>query len=458
MKIHEECGVFGCYVFDGNASKYITHGLFMLQHRGQESAGICCGEKELTILKDKGLVTEVLKKEALEHLSGSFGIGHVRYSTQGNSNSLHAQPYLIKYMGEDVAIAHNGNVSRAIKMREKYEKMGEVFLTSSDTEFMLKRVVLGMRKKPSEWGCDEIAKTLNKSFSHGAWSIVFALPGRVLGFRDPSGYRPLMLCEAKEGYFLASEDCAFNMLDVLNIIEIQPGECVEITSSGYKISSFAKVKPSSEQKCVFEHIYFAKPISNIFGRNVYLSRVELGKKLAIESKVKADVVIPVMDSGLPSAIGFSQQSGIPLHIGLLRNHWVGRTFIQPDQNERRQKVRQKLTPIRQIIEGKSVVLVDDSIVRGTTSREIIAMLKKAGAKEIHFRLASPMLVNTCFWGVDIPTKEELVATSLGSEEKIAQYLGADSVKYLSFDGLQKIFGKEGWCYNCFINNKRSSND
>ncbi|EKE04120.1 MAG: hypothetical protein ACD_20C00104G0014 [uncultured bacterium] len=452
MKIGEECGVFGGIAFDDDVAPIIRKGLFMLQHRGQESAGLCCGDQELSLFKDKGLVMEVLKNKVVKNITGKSGIGHVRYSTQGGSDSAHAQPYMVKYLEENVSIAHNGNVKAAIDMRKKLEEEGEVFLTSSDTEMILKKVISEIRKTPSQWTFAEMGNILSDNFTGGAWSILFGFPGRVMGFRDPFGFRPLFFCAAEEGYFLSSEDSAFQLLEFKNIIEIQPGEGVEITSEGYKIQRFAPEMPS--KKCVFEHIYFARPDSNVFGRNVYQTRVDFGKKLALESCIDADMIIPVMDSGFAAAIGYSQESGIPLHMGLVRNHWVGRTFIQPQQKERRKGVQRKLMPIASVVSGKRLILIDDSIVRGTTSKEIARMLKKAGAKEIHFRIASPMIINTCFWGVDIPTKEELIANSYDSVEEIREYLDADGLAYLSFEGMQQIFGKDGWCYHCFENSEK----
>jgi amidophosphoribosyltransferase len=449
MKIGEECGIFGGIAFHDNVAPIIRKGLFMLQHRGQESAGLCCGDNDLTLFKDKGLVMEVLKNKVIKNVTGRSGIGHVRYSTQGSSDSIHAQPYMVKYLEENVAIAHNGNVNSAIDMRKKLEEEGEVFLTSSDTEMILKKVISALCKKPACWNYQEVGKILKENFTDGAWAILFGLPGRVMGFRDPHGYRPLFFCEAEEGYFLSSEDCSFQLLEPKKIIEIQPGEAVEITPNSYKIERFAEERPS--KKCVFEHIYFARPDSNIFGRNVYESRVELGKRCAVESHVEADMVIPVMDSGFAAAIGYSQKSGIPLHMGLVRNYWVGRSFIQPQQKERRKSVLRKLVPIHSVISGKRLILIDDSLVRGTTSKEIVKMLKKAGAKEVHFRIASPKIINTCFWGVDIPTKEELIANSYNSVQEICDYIEADSLAYLSFEGMQEIFGQNGWCYHCFEN-------
>lgn len=447
MKFKEECGIFGGTVFTGNAAPVIREGLFMLQHRGQESAGICCGDEELVNFKGKGLVLEVLPDEIIRTIEGRAGIGHVRYSTQGGSDALHAQPYKVNYLGEKVSVAHNGNAQAALEMREKLEQEGEVFLTSSDTEMILKKVIRELRKPPSQWTFEEVGKVLKDNFTGGSWSILFGFPGKIMAFRDPLGFRPMVFCEAEEGFFVASEDCAFQLLNKKKVFEIEAGEGVEITLNGYTRKRFAK--PETTSKCVFEHIYFSKPYSTIFGRNVYTTRVELGEKCAIESPADGDVVVPIMDSGFAAAIGYSQKSGIPLHMGLMRNHWVGRTFIQPDQETRKAGVIRKLTPITSVIEGKKVILIDDSLVRGTTSREIVSMLKKAGAKEVHFRISSPKIVNTCQWGVDIPTKSELIANRFANTQEICRFIEADSLEYLSFGCLKEIFGSEGWCYHCF---------
>ncbi len=454
-KLGEECGIFGGYCKNADVAPIIRMGLFKLQHRGQESAGISTGEISQTLHKAKGLVTEVFDANSMLNLTGKFGIGHVRYSTQGGSSSLNAQPYLIEYMDGQVSLAHNGNIKKAMKIREKFERIGEVFITSSDSEVLLKRIVYGLKKPPCEWTFEEIGTCLNQDFSEGAFSVAFCLPEKVVAYRDPIGYRPLFFCDSEEGWFIASEDIAFGALNVNQIIEIQPGWGVEINACGYEIKQYAQ--SSKVQQCVFEHIYFANPASNIFGRNVYESRVELGKILAQNDEISPDIVVPVMDSGFSAAIGYSRESNIPLEIGLVRNHWVGRSFIQPTQKSRIEKVKEKLTPVKSIIEGKSIVLIDDSLVRGTTSIEIIKMLRNAGAKEIHFRLASPMLLNTCFWGVDIPTKEELIANICNDGIEIAEKIGADSVKYIPLQALKDFFGEEGWCYKCFSTSRELKN-
>ncbi len=451
MKLHEECGIFGGIMTSGVVAPIVQNGLFMLQHRGQESAGLCCGDEDFSLHKGKGLVMHVLPDSRIKDIRGKIGIGHVRYSTQGCSDTLNAQPFMVRYLNEKVSIAHNGNVKSAIEMRKKLEHEGEIFVTSSDTEMIMKKVIKVLCKPPSQWELKEVGQVLLDNFTGGAWSIVFAVPGKVLAYRDPLGFRPLFFCEAEEGFFVASEDSAFRHLEPINIIEIEPGECVEITYNNYKISRFAK--ETKHKKCVFEHIYFSRPDSNVFGRNVYMTRVELGKKCAEENPVKADVVIPVMDSGFAAANGFVHHSNIPLHMGLLRNHWVGRTFIVPGQKNRKNGVQRKQMPIKPVIEGKKIVLVDDSLVRGTTSKEIVRMMRKAGAKEVHIRIASPRVVDTCFWGVDIPTKQELIADSYEFIADLTKFIEADSVAYLSFDGLKDVFGKTGWCYNCFEREK-----
>lgn len=455
-KLGEECGIFGGYCTMGDAAPFIRSGLFKLQHRGQESAGISAGDTKQTLHKAKGLVTEVLTDTAMQKLVGPFGIGHVRYSGKGGASSVNAQPYLINYFDECVSIAHNGNIKKAEKIRKKFEQIGEVFITNSDSEVVLKRIVYGLKKPPGEWSFDEVATCLNKDFSKGSFSLLLYLPDKIFAYRDPLGYRPLMFCEAKQGYFVASEDVAFSMLDIISITEIKPGEGIEISSYGWEIKRYAE--SPKEKKCVFEHIYFANPASNIFGRNVYQTRVELGRHLAKNDLVKPDIVVPVMDSGFAAAIGYAQESGAPLEMGLLRNHWVGRSFIQPTREARIKKVREKLLPIKSVLEGKIVALIDDSLVRGTTSIEIIDMLKSVGVKEVHFRLSSPMILNTCDWGVDIPTKEELIANKFCDEKEIARAIGADSVGYLGFSTLKEVFGAEGWCYKCFRADKAGTKE
>ncbi len=455
LKFSEECGVFGGISYKYPVSAFIQQGLFMLQHRGQESAGLCVGGKDLQVHKNKGLVMEVLPEKVISKIEGKTGIGHVRYSTQGGSDNTHSQPFVVNYLGEKVAVAHNGNVKAAVDMRKSLEIQGEIFLTTSDTEMLLKKVIRELHKSPSQWTYEEVGQILADNFTGGAWSILFFVPGKIFAYRDPIGYRPLSLCKSKEGVFISSEDAAFQMLEDKSVYHINPGEGVELSEDTCEIKRFAPKMP--EKKCVFEQIYFARPDSNVFGRNVYTSRVELGKKCAQESPVDADIVVPVMDSGFSSAIGFSQESGIPLQMGLMRNRWVGRTFILPEQHMRISSVRRKLTPINEVVKDKKVVVIDDSIVRGTTSREIVRLLKKSGAKEVHFRSASPEVLNTCQWGVDIPTKNELIANKYKNLEEIQNFIEADSLAFLSIEGLKEIFGQEGWCYSCLMCNPDENN-
>lgn len=463
-KLGEECGIFGGYCKVGNVAPYIKSGLFKLQHRGQESAGICSGDSVQTLHKNNGLVADVLDEISMKKLIGHFGIGHVRYSTQGGSSALDAQPYLTDYLGSQVSIAHNGNIKEASVIREELEKSGEKFITKSDSEVLLKKVVLSLKKSlkklTTDLIFDEVGEILNENFSQGAFSVAFFLPSKILAYRDSFGYRPLFFCEAEEGYFIASEDVAFNELNIIKIIEIQAGWGIEITTNNYEIKPYAKVTKKNKcqqcHQCIFEHIYFSHPDSNTFGSSVYESRIALGKFLAKndeqEDKIKADIVVPVMESGFVAAIGYAKESKIPFAMGLLRNTWAGRSFIEPTQELRISKVREKFSAIKSVVEGQRIVLIDDSIVRGTTSTETIKMLRLAGAKEIHFRLASPMIINTCYWGVDIPTKEELIANTYKTEEQIAKQIGADSVKYLPLETLQKYFGLEDWCYKCLMTN------
>lgn len=449
-KLKEECGVFGGISTEKNASTIIIEGLNLLQHRGQEGCGIAYLDKSnFKVLKGKGLIRDVFKQQ--EDILSNVGIGHVRYSTQGDDNIANVQPFLVNYKGEEICIAHNGHIPSAKIVRKSFEDNGELLTTTSDTEVLIKKMVSDLRHiSPSKWLIEDIYSSLKTNFFDGAWSIVMGLKDRVIGLRDPHGYRPLMLAIAEEGVFLASEDCAFEYLNIKQIIEIQAGQAVEIKKGSYKIYSFEK---SIEQKCVFEQIYFSKPQSNIFGKNVYSTRVDLGRLTANIKPVDADMIIPIMDTGLASAIGYSQASGIEMHMGLLRNYWIGRSFIQPTNKSRTQTVKEKLSPIQSIINEKRIVLVDDSLVRGITSKELVKMVKNAGAKEVHLRITSPMLFNTCLWGVDIPTKDELITSRLKSVEEICEFLNADSLEFLPHDALYDYFGT-GWCFNCFCTSKQ----
>lgn len=455
-KLKEECGIFGGYCKNSNIAEFIKLGLQKLQHRGQESAGISTGGKTQKLYKANGLVEDVFDEKTISNLKGNFGIGHVRYSTQGGCEPCNAQPILINNLNKQVSIAHNGNIKAAKEIRQILQDKGVEFSSNSDTEVMLKKVSFDLHKEPQKWSFEEIGTCLNNNFSKTAFSVVFYLPNRILAYRDALGYRPLFFCESKHGYFIASEDVAFDMLNPIKTIEIQAGFGVEITSNGYEIKQFAPTQ--KEKKCVFEPIYFSSPASSVFGLNIYDARVELGKILAKNDNIDADIVIAVPNSGFAAAIGYSEKSKILFQKGLLLEKNSGRSFILPNRKSRVQKVKEKLTAIKSIVKDKKIILVDDSAVRGTTSKEVIKMFRNAGAKEVHFRLSSPMILNTCFWGVDIPTKEELLANSYTTEKKIAQYLGADSVKYLSINDLKEFFGETGWCYNCFMTNSSNCNE
>lgn len=444
-KINEECGIFGGYCKCGDIAPYLKCALLKLQHRGQEAAGICCGGEKQTLHKDFGLVNVALRNVKIK---GNFGIGHLRYSTFGDSRKENIQPLKVSYMGEDVSLAHNGNVSEARAIREKFERIGEVFLSSSDSEVILKRIIFSLKKNPSLWTYEEVAKCLEENFSLGSYCILLYLPNRIMAFRDPFGYRPLVFASCEEGDFVASEDVAFYGLNVKRTVEILPSYGVEINESGYEIKKAQESKNVCQ--CVFEQIYFACAASNIFSKSVYNSRYKLGEILAgCESKkFAADVAIPVMDSGLACAIGYSWALKIPFHLGLIRNSWMERSFIQPEQNKRTKNVLEKFIPVRSVVEGKKVVLIDDSLVRGTTSKEIIKILKSCGAKEVHMRSVSPKIVNTCLWGVDIPTKEELISYNK-TDVEIARQIGADSVGFLPLERLSDVFCGNVWCKKCF---------
>ena len=437
-KLKEECGIFAGFCFDTNINKISRDGLLKLQHRGEQSCGLSVGNKDQSLIKSKGLVSDVLTDLNISKLNGHFALSHVRYSTCNGNDDINSQPILVKYQNESVSIAHNGHIKKSFEIRNDMEKSGEIFITSTDTEVILKKIIQEIKLPPSKWTVEKIANCLNKYFSLGAWVISIFLPERILAFRDPYGYRPLMFANTKQGFFIASEDIAFQNLDIINLIEIKAGECIEITKEGFKIKRFANTA------------------SSIFGRNVYDSRLELGRLSAIENPAyeSSDIIIPVMDSGLISAIGYSQKSQIPLQIGLLKNNLICRTFIET-KNKREKKVKEKYIPIKSVIKDKNIILIDDSLVRGTTAKELIKMLKKNLANRIDIIITSPKLINSCSWGVDIKTKDELIAYKLKTEYEIAKYLNADSIRFLSLEGLKKIFSDTGYCYHCFMDNQES---
>jgi amidophosphoribosyltransferase len=445
-KFQDECGVFG--IFGHPEAANLTYlGLYALQHRGQESCGIVASDgRRLSAYKKMGLVADVFKKqEIFKDLQGSNAIGHVRYSTAGGSDFKNIQPIMVDYHRGSIAVAHNGNLVNAQECRNRLEQEGSIFSTTADTEVIIHLLA----KAQCETLPDRVAESLQTL--KGAYSLVILTETRLVAVRDPNGFRPLALGKLDGAYVIASETCAFDLIEAEFIREIEPGELVVIDKKGLK--SYHPFKPVAASPCVFEFIYFARPDSTIFGRQVYMVRKEFGRELAREYPVEADLVMAVPDSGVPAAMGFAEQSGIPFEQGLIRNHYVGRTFIEPQQSIRHFGVKLKLNPVREIIEGKRVVVVDDSIVRGTTSRKIVKMIRDAGAKEVHVRISSPPTSFPCYYGIDTPTRKELISSS-HSVEEINKYITADSLGYLSIEGMRKAAGApEGepghFCEACF---------
>ncbi len=441
----DHCGVFG--IFGHPEASNLTYlGLYSLQHRGQESAGIVSTDGySLHSHRQMGLVADIFNAEVLDKLPGSAAIGHVRYSTAGSSHLKNAQPFVVEYSRGAIAIAHNGNLTNALALRDELEAYGSIFQSTMDTEVIVHLIALSKELRLE----DRIAQSLKRV--QGAYSLCFLTEDKLIGARDPYGFRPLVLGKVGDGWVLASESCALDLIEAEYVREIEPGEVVVIDKKGVdSFFPFEKVEPA---RCVFEQIYFARPDSYIFGHNVYETRKEFGAQLARENPVEADLVIPVPDSGVPAAIGYAQEAGLPFELGLIRNHYVGRTFIEPHQSIRHFGVKIKLNALRNYLKGKRVVVVDDSLVRGTTSRKIVKMLRQAGAAEVHLRLSSPPIISPCYYGIDTPTKSELIAATHSLKE-IETYITADSVAYLSVDGLAKVAGRSGYCNACFTGNYR----
>ena len=446
-KLKEECGVFGIY--DNIEASNLTYlGLHALQHRGQESAGIVTSDgTNLHKHRDMGLVSDIFSEEVLADLPGKNAIGHVRYSTTGSSQLKNMQPIVINYSRGPLAIAHNGNLTNAKTLRDELEGDGAIFQSSTDTEVIVHLIARSKEEKLIK----RIIEALIRC--KGAYSLMFLTPEYMIAVRDPYGFRPLAMGKLGNSPVFASESCAFDLIEAEYVREVEPGEIIVVSQDG--IESF---KPFSEVKhayCVFEYIYFARPDSFLTGRNVYQVRKELGKQLAREHPADVDIVVAVPDSGVPSAMGFAEEAGLPLELGLLRSHYMGRTFIEPQQSIRNFGVKLKLNAIREVLNGKKVAIIDDSIVRGTTSRKIVKMIRSAGAKEIHVRISSPPTKFSCYYGIDTPVKEELIANSLDTEE-IRKYITSDSLGYLSLEGVmsavetsKKINGKEHFCDACF---------
>ncbi|MGZ8433768.1 MAG: amidophosphoribosyltransferase [Candidatus Binatia bacterium] len=449
-KFHDECAVMGIYGHP-EAANMAYLGLYALQHRGQESCGIVTSDgKGLISHRQMGLVADAFKEDVIKRLEGQNAIGHNRYSTQGQSHLKNAQPFVVEYSQGPIAIAHNGNLVNGTLLRNELEQAGSIFQSTSDTEVIIH--LIATSKEPTLMG--RIVEALSRC--RGAYSLQFLTLDKLIAARDPYGFRPLVLGRFPEGknrgaYVFASETCALDLIEAEYVRDVEPGEIVTIGADG--LESLKPFPPVPHAKCIFEYIYFARPDSKLFGHNVYQVRKSLGRQLARESGIDADLVTPVPDSGVPAAMGFAEESKIPLEFGLIRNHYVGRTFIEPQQTIRNFGVKIKLNAQRDVLQGKRVIVVDDSIVRGTTSRKIIRMLRDAGAREVHLRISSPATTGPCYYGIDTPTRGELIA-SANSVEEIRRFVEADTLAYLSNDGMYTYFDgdKKGFCDACFTGN------
>jgi amidophosphoribosyltransferase len=441
-KFKDECGVFG--IFNHPEAANLTYlGLYALQHRGQESAGIASSDgSQIRHRKAMGYVNEAFNAEALAKLPGDLAVGHVRYSTAGESRILNAQPIVVDSVHGQFAVCHNGNLVNAGEMRDALVRQGAIFQTSSDTEVLVHLFARSREEGTEAAIIDAVSQV------RGAFSFVMMTKDRLVGVRDPHGFRPLAIGRLGDAWVFCSETCALDLIGATYVRDVEPGEVVVASAAGLR--SIKPFGPAQVSQCVFEHVYFARPDSYVFGESVNEVRTDLGRRLARESAVEADVIVPIPDSGVCAAVGFAEASGIPMRMGLIRNHYVGRTFIQPQQSIRHFGVRVKLNPVRSIIEGKRVVLVDDSIVRGTTSRKIVRMVRSAGAKEVHMRISCPPTISPCFYGVDTPRRSELIGATHTLEE-IRKYVDADSVAYLSLDGLTGAVkgGTSKYCTSCY---------
>jgi len=444
-ELREECGIFGIHGHT-EAANLAYLGLYALQHRGQESVGIATSDGErLQMHKAVGYVADSFSEDTFAKLAGTNAIGHVRYSTAGESGIKNAQPILIDCAHGEIAIGHNGNLVNAQELRDRLVGQGSIFQTTSDTEVLLH---LYARSKAAT-----IEEALIESVTQaqGAFSLVLLTKDRLVAVRDPHGFRPLTLGRLGDAYIVCSETCALDLIDAQWVRDIEPGEMLVVGPEGVK--SYHPFTPAPSAHCIFEHVYFARPDSYVFGQSVNEVRTEFGRRLAREQAVPADVIVPIPDSGVCAATGFAEISGVPLRMGLIRNHYVGRTFIEPHQSIRHFGVRVKLNPVKSILQGKRVVLVDDSLVRGTTSRKIVKMVRAAGASEVHMRISCPPTVSPCFYGVDTPRRAELIAATHSLEE-IRRYIGADSLGYLSLEGLLGSVGprRDSYCTSCYTGN------
>lgn len=448
-KPHEECGVFGMYDLDGeDVASTIYYGLFALQHRGQESCGIAVsdtnGPRKVDLLKGMGLVNEVFDQDNLAKLKGNIGVGHCRYSTAGDSIPSNAQPLVLNYVKGTLMMAHNGNLINANELREELAYTGAIFQTTIDSEVIAYHIARErIKSKTAE---QAVAKAMKKI--QGAYALVVSSPRKLIGARDPYGFKPLCIGKRDNAYILASESCALDTIDAEFVRDVEPGEIVTIDANGIRSDKSLCLKPEEQARCVFEYIYFARPDSYFDGMSVYHSRIMAGKFLAMDSPAEADVVVGVPESGNAAAMGYAMQSGIPYGTAFVKNSYVGRTFIKPQQKSRESSVRVKLNVLKESVVGKRVIMIDDSIVRGTTSDRIVQMLRDAGAKEVHVRISSPPFISECYFGTDVPNKELLIAYNRTIEE-IRQIIGCDSLAYLDINRLAEISGGKSICTGCF---------
>ncbi len=430
-KFHEECGVFGIFGH-AEASTLTQLGLFAVQHRGQEGCGIVSSDgTDLIQFRSQGLIADVLNEEVLLGLKGSAAIGHNRYSTSGRNTIKEVQPFSVTCQHGQIAICHNGNLPAAKEKRAELERAGAIFSSTSDTETILHSIA----RTPAANAIDAVRTVLKET--EGAFSILVLTPTALIAVRDPRGFRPLVLGKLNDAWCVASETCSFDLIDAEYIREVEPGEMIIIDADGLRTEKPFAEKPHSV--CTFEHVYFSRPDSIIFGRSVNESRHKMGKQLALEHPAEADLVVPVPDSGVAAAIGYARESGINYRQAIIRNHYVGRTFIEPSQSIRSFGVRLKLNPVRHLINGRRIILVDDSIVRGTTSKKIVQMVREAGATEVHMRISCPPTTHSCYYGVDTPHRRDLIASRMTPDE-VCEYIGADSLGYLSLSGMLEAIG------------------
>ncbi len=443
MSFHDECGVFGIREHP-EAGKLIYLGLHALQHRGQESAGIATSDGERLYREiGMGQVAAVFDSQRIERLRGTSGVGHVRYSTAGTSDLKNAQPMSVRSHKGEIAVVHNGNLINAEKLRLDLEAGGSIFTTTSDTEVILHLIARSRQKRIEDAIVDALSEV------RGAYSLIFLTADRLIAVRDPMGFRPMSIGILDGSHVLTSETTALDLVGAHFVRDVDPGEVVVVENGG--IRSYKPFPAADPHACIFEYVYFARPDSLLWGRNVSRVRKRLGRELAREAPVEADIVIPIPDSGVYAAMGYASESGIPYDHGLVRSHYIGRTFIEPSQSIRHFGVKLKLNPVREVLEGKRVVLVDDSIVRGTTSRKLISMVRESGAKEVHMRISCPPTVGPCYYGVDTPVRSELIA-STHTVDEIREHLRADSLSYLSLEGMLRAVGEEnGFCTACYTN-------